>query len=137
VPGVHVEALHHRIGSPMPVAGECERLSGEVGTERTRNMRDDVECVEVAARTARQCPWRLPRRGPVEVRLDVHTERVGRAQRTESVYVCVLESAVGTVEADIAVADHRRRAQLVNLEMEAVVDREPDAANLSILAVDD
>src|SRR6516165_7884716 len=106
VPGIEVEALYHGIGSPMPVAGECERLPGEVGTERTRDMRDDVE-------------------------------RVGRTQRAEGVHVRVLEPALGAEEADVVLTDYRGAANVVGLEMEAVVDGQSRAADLGVFDVED
>src|SRR6516165_127447 len=137
VPGIEVEALYHGIGSPMPVAGECERLPGEVGTERTRDMRDDVERVEIAARGTGYRPGRLPRRGPVEVCLDLHAERVGRTQRAEGVHVRVLEPALGAEEADVVLTDYRGAANVVGLEMEAVVDGQSRAADLGVFDVED
>ena len=62
------------------LVGEVEQLTGEVGAERARRMRDDVEGVEVAHGVAVGGPGGLPGGMPVEVVLHRHAERIGRPQ---------------------------------------------------------
>ena len=136
-PGAQVEALHHRIGRPVPVTRQIERLTGEVGAERAGHVRDDIQSIEVATCVGRERPGWLPCRGPVEVTLDLHAERIGRTQRAERVDLRALEAAIDAEEADVVVADQRRATNVTHREMESVVDREHRASNLRVLGIDD
>ena len=99
------KSLQHRIARPVEVVGELEQLAGEVGTERARRARDDVEGIEVTQRVAVGGPGGLAGGVPVEVVLHRHAERIGRAQHPVQPHSGPLQLRGEAEDAD-AVAAH-------------------------------